>query len=108
LFNIFQVEKNSMATAARQYRYAKGKPSILARMKKIEGQARGIQRMIEEDRYCVDIVQQLTALSSAVDEASLLILQGHIEGCVTDAIREQHGGGHIKELMATVRKAMKR
>ena len=64
--------------------------------------------MIEEDRYCVDIVQQLTALSSAVDEVSLLILQGHIEGCVTDAISEQHGEGHIKELMATVRKAMKR
>ena len=97
-----------MPSATRQYRYTKDKPSLLARMKKIEGQAKGIQRMIEDDRYCIDIVQQLTALSSAVDEASLLILQGHIEGCVTDAIREQHGGGHIKELMATVRKAMKR
>ena len=97
-----------MATAARQYRYAKDKPSLLARMKKIEGQARGVQRMLEDDRYCIDIVQQLTALSSAIDEVSLLILQGHIEGCVTDAIREQHGEHHINELMATIRKAMKR
>ena len=97
-----------MATAARQYRYAKDKPSLLARMKKIEGQARGIQRMLEDDRYCIDIVQQLTALSSAIDEVSLLILQGHIEGCVTDAIREQHGEHHINELMATIRKALKR
>ena len=97
-----------MTTAVRQYRYAKDKPSLLARMKKIEGQARGIQRMLEDDRYCIDIVQQLTALSSAIDEVSLLILQGHIEGCVTDAIREQHGEHHINELMATIRKALKR
>ncbi len=99
---------NRTATMSRQYCYTKDKPPLLARMKKIEGQARGIQRMIEEDRYCIDIVQQLTALSAAVDEVSLLILQNHIEGCVTDAIREQHGEGHIKELMETIRKALKR
>ncbi len=97
-----------MPTAQRQYRYTKDKPSLLARMRKIEGQARGIQRMIEEDRYCIDIVQQLTALSAAVDEVSLLILESHIEGCVVDAVREQQGEGHIKELMETLRKAIKR
>ena len=97
-----------MSTATRQYRYAKDKSSLLARMKKIEGQAKGIQRMIEEGRYCIDIVQQLTALSAAVDEVSLLILQSHIEGCVADAIREQHGEGHNNELTGTIRKAMKR
>lgn len=97
-----------MPTTVRQYRYTKDKPSLLARMRKIEGQARGIQRMIEDDRYCIDIVQQVTALSAATDEVALLILEGHIEGCVADAIREQHGETHIKELMATIRKAMKR
>lgn len=97
-----------MATTIRQYQYTKDKSSLLARMKKIEGQAKGIQQMIEEDRYCIDIVQQLTALSAATDEVSLLILESHIEGCVTDAIREQHGDDHIKELMATIRKAIKR
>ena len=91
-----------------QYRYTKDKSSLLARMKKIEGQAKGIQRMIEEDRYCIDIVQQLSALSSASDEVSLLILQSHIEGCVTDAIKEKHGEGHVRELMETLRKVMKR
>ncbi len=80
----------------------------MARMKKIEGQARGVQRMIEDERYCIDIIQQLTALASAVDEVSLLILQNHIEGCVTDAIHEQHGEGYIKELMETIRKGMRR
>ena len=98
----------SQATTTRQYRYTQDKPALLARMKKIEGQARGIQKMIEDDRYCIDIIQQLTALTAAVDEVSLLILQNHIKGCVTDAIREEHGEGHVRELMATIRKAMKR
>jgi len=97
-----------MSTPVRQYRYAKDKSALLARMKKIEGQARGIRRMIEEDRYCIDIVQQLTALCAAADEISLLILQSHIEGCVAEAIRGQHGEDQIKELMETIRKAIKR
>jgi DNA-binding FrmR family transcriptional regulator len=97
-----------MATVTRQYRYTREKPSLLTRMKKIEGQAKGIQQMIEEDRYCIDIVQQLTALSSAADEVALLILENHIEGCVTEAIREHHGEAHIQELMKTIRKTMKR
>ncbi len=97
-----------MPIAARQYRYTKDKSTLLTRMKRIEGQSKGIQRMIEEDRYCIDIVQQLTALSAATDEVSLLILQSHIEGCVTNALHEQHGEGHIKELMGAIRKVLKR
>ncbi len=97
-----------MATQARQYRHTQDKPSLLGRMKKIEGQSRGIHRMIEEDRYCIDIVQQLTALRAAADRISLLILQSHIEGCVADAIGKQHGEGHVKELMKTLQKVMKR
>jgi DNA-binding FrmR family transcriptional regulator len=97
-----------MPVKTRQYRYTRDKESLIARMKKVEGQARGIQRMIDEGRYCIDIVQQLTALSSAVDEVSLIILENHIEGCVTDAIRERQGDSQIKELMQTIRKAMRR
>ncbi len=97
-----------MATTTRQYRYTKDKPSLLTRMKKIEGQAKGIQQMIEEDRYCIDIVQQLTALCSAADEVALIILESHIEGCVADAIREHHGEEHIQELMKAIRKTIKR
>ena len=94
-----------MATAIRRYKYSKDKDSLLARMRKIEGQARGIQKMIDD---CIDIVQQLTALSSAVDEVSLLILQSHIEGCVTDAIHERQGEDCVKELIQALRKAMRR
>ena len=96
------------APAARQYRYTKEKSTLLARMKKVEGQAKGVQRMIEDDRYCIDIIQQITALVAAADEVALLILEDHIEGCVANAIREQHGEGHMKELMETLRKAMRR
>jgi DNA-binding FrmR family transcriptional regulator len=77
-------------------------------MRKIEGQARGIQRMIEEDRYCPDIIQQLTALSHAADEVSLLLLQDHVEGCVADAIREQQGEQMIRELIEVVRRCVHR
>lgn len=94
-------------TSLPRYRYSKDKPSILTRIRRIEGQASGIKRMIEEDRYCIDIVQQLTALASAAKEVSLIILESHIEGCVADAIREQRSEHHIKELMETLRKVMK-
>ncbi len=97
-----------MATETREYKYTRDKPSLLTRMKKIEGQANGIRRMIEDDRYCIDIVQQLSALSSATDEVSLRILQSHIEGCIADAIGKQHGEAYIKELIETLRKAMRR
>jgi len=93
-----------------QYLYTIEKDALLARVKKIEGQARGIEKMIAEERYCLDIVQQLTALSAAVDEVSLKVLESHIEGCVSSAIRSdaESGEAHIKELMKSIRKALKR
>ncbi len=91
-----------------QHRYSKDRDSLLQRMRKIEGQARGIQKMIEEDRYCPDIIQQLTALSHAADEVSLILLQDHVEGCVVDAIHEEHGEPMIRELMEVVRRCMRR
>lgn len=97
-----------MPTAVSPYRYTKDKPSLLARVNKMEGQAKGIRRMLEDDRYCIEIVQQLAALSAAADELALIVLENHIEGCVADAIREQGGKDHIKELVETIRKAMRR
>ena len=90
------------------HQYGQDRESIQKRLNRIEGQVRGIKKMIDGDRYCIDIVQQLTAASSAIDEVSLAVLQSHIEGCVSDAIREEHSEHHIKELMETIRKAVKR
>jgi DNA-binding FrmR family transcriptional regulator len=97
-----------MTATPRTYRYARDKASLLARLRKIEGQAKGVQEMIATDRYCIDIVQQLSALSAAAEEVAILILEGHIEGCVADAIREEHGDEHIHELMRTIRRAIRR
>ncbi|MBI4319975.1 MAG: metal-sensitive transcriptional regulator [Chloroflexi bacterium] len=97
-----------IAPNSKGYKYAGQKELILSRLRKIEGQARGISRMVEEDRYCVDIVQQLTALSSAADEVAMMILREHIEGCVADAIREQRGDQAIEELMGLIKKAIRR
>lgn len=90
------------------FSYCGSREDLLARMRKIEGQARGVTRMIEEGRYCIDVVQQLTALSSAAEEVSLRILEDHIKGCVADAIREQRGNEAVDELMATIRRAIRR
>ena len=95
-------------TVVGHYPYTQGKEALMTRMRRIEGQAKGIEKMIKEERYCIDIVQQINALSSAADEVALIILEDHIEGCVTDAIREQRGDDYIKELMTTIRKVMKR
>lgn len=90
-----------------RYLYSKDKEVLLRRMRRIEGQARGIQRMIENNRYCPEIIQQLTALSRAVSEVSLLLLQDHIEGCVTDAIQHGHGTEMVQELVAVIRRTMR-
>jgi len=94
----------------KHYLYASETEALLARVRKIQGQARGIEKMIAEERYCLDIVQQLTALSAAAKELSLKLLESHIEGCVAGAIRSdaESGQAHIKELMTAIRKALKR
>ncbi|MCK5576692.1 MAG: metal-sensitive transcriptional regulator [Dehalococcoidales bacterium] len=97
-----------MSAILRQHSYTKDKKALLTRMKRITGQAKGIQQMIEEDRYCIDVVQQLTALSAASDEVSLMILENHIKGCVSDAVRRENSEEYIKELMAALRKAIRR
>ena len=89
------------------YLYSKDKDVLLARMGRIEGQARGIRKMIEEDRYCPEIIQQLTALSRAAGEVSLLLLQDHIQGCVTDAIQHGHGEEMVRELISVIRRGLR-
>ena len=59
----------------------------LGRLRRIEGQMQGIQRMVEEDKYCVDILLQLTAVQGAVEQVQRLLLGRHIESCVADAVR---------------------
>ena len=95
-------------TRTGHYHYTRDKSLLRARIRRIEGQAKGVQRMIEEDRYCVDVIHQLSAISAATDKLSLIIFSEHIEGCIADSIREQDGERCIKEVMATLQEVIKR
>lgn len=62
------------------------KKALLTRIKRIEGQVRGVAKMVEEDRYCVDVLNQIAALRSALDAVALRLLEDHTKGCVSNAI----------------------
>ena len=80
---------------------------LLPRLRRIEGQVRGISRMVEERRYCIDIIQQLTAARKAMDQVSMQIMKGHINTCVSESIRRQDGAKRIDELMQTINRFVK-
>lgn len=88
--------------------YSYQQEDVLKRLRRLEGQVRGVQKMVEEGRYCLDIVTQLRAVSAAADTVSRQVLEDHIRGCVSDAIREERGDEAIDELMAVLDKAMRR
>src|SRR5260370_11275498 len=66
--------------------YTENKDSYLARLRRIEGQVRGLQRMLEGDKYCIDILTQVAALTRALQSVALGLLDDHLNHCVTDAI----------------------
>ena len=80
--------------------------SMIRRLKLIEGQVRGIEKMVEEDRYCIDILIQVSAIQSALNAFNKELLAQHIHGCVVDDIR--NGKDEVvDELVAAVQKLMK-
>lgn len=90
------------------YGYSEQRDQLLKRVNRLEGQVRGIGRMIEADRYCIDIVNQLSAIQAAAREVSLQILEGHVRHCVADAVREDNAEPKVRELIDTLGKAMGR
>jgi DNA-binding FrmR family transcriptional regulator len=89
------------------YKYAEDKDQLLNRLKRIEGQVRGIARMVEEDTYCVDVLTQLSAVISALEKVGLHLLADHIRGCVTDAVSSGNGDESVKELVGVVERFLK-
>ena len=67
--------------------YIAEKPAHLNRLKRIEGQVRGIQRMVDEDTYCIDILTQVSAVTKALETVALSLLDEHLRHCVSDAVR---------------------
>lgn len=74
------------------------------RLNRIEGQVRGIAKMIDEDRYCVDVLTQISAVQAALDALALQMLESHLKGCVQTAVRSGHGDEAIGEAMTVIRK----
>ncbi|GMA64218.1 metal-sensitive transcriptional regulator [Alicyclobacillus fastidiosus] len=89
------------------YKYSSNKDTLLSRLKRIEGQVRGIQKMIEDDRYCVDILVQIAAIKSAIHQVGLSLLESHTKGCVADAMEDNNGDDKIEELMDVIRQFTK-
>ncbi|WP_040320060.1 metal-sensitive transcriptional regulator [Aeromicrobium marinum] len=86
--------------------YISDKDRYLARLKRIEGQARGIHRMIDEDSYCIDILTQISALTSALENVALGLLDDHLRHCVVDAARA--GGPEATEKLDEASRAIAR
>jgi DNA-binding FrmR family transcriptional regulator len=66
--------------------YAEHKPALVKRLHRIEGQVRGIERMVEDDRYCIDILTQIAAANTALESLALTILDDHVRHCVAGAL----------------------
>ncbi len=86
--------------------YSKDREAVLKRLRRIEGQVRGVERMVDEDRYCIDVVTQVTAIQAALDKVALELLSDHASNCVIGA-DEADRPQRTEELMATVRRLLR-
>jgi DNA-binding FrmR family transcriptional regulator len=87
--------------------YTASKDQLLARLKRIEGQVRGIEGMVQEDRYCIDILTQISAVQAALDKVALGLLDGHAHTCVIGAEPDQRDE-RTEEMMAAVGRLLRR
>ena len=83
------------------------KQAVVNRLKRIEGQVRGIQKMIEEDRYCIDILVQLSAIDSALKQVGYSVTERHMKHCISHAVKENQGPEAIDELMNVLKQYSK-
>jgi len=91
-------------TPAGPHGYSADKQALLTRLRRIEGQIRGLQRMVDEDTYCIDILTQVAAVTKALQAVSLSLLEDHMNHCVVDAARagEQEGRDKITEALGAI------
>ena len=91
-----------------RHSYSKDKAQLMRRLSRMEGQVRGIARMIEREEYCVDILQQTAALRAAVDALSILVLEDHVQGCVRTAAERGEADQYVDEVIDVVRRTLGR
>jgi DNA-binding FrmR family transcriptional regulator len=88
--------------------YTATKDQLLARLARIEGQIRGIEGMVQEDRYCIDVLTQIAAARAALDKVALGLLDDHAQHCVIGAVTAQERDERTAELMEAVGRLMRR
>jgi DNA-binding FrmR family transcriptional regulator len=86
--------------------YIAHKDDIQKRLLRIEGQARGLQRMVDNERYCIDILTQVQSVKAALDRVALMLLDDHVEHCVADAVRSGEGAVKLRELSQAIGRFM--
>jgi len=91
-----------------RHSYTRDKSQLVRRLARIEGQVRGISRMIEREEYCVDILQQTSALRAAVDSLAVLVLEDHVQGCVRTAAANGDADRYVDEVVDVVRRTLGR
>jgi DNA-binding FrmR family transcriptional regulator len=91
-----------------RHSYTKDRAQLIRRLARMEGQVRGIARMIEREEYCVDILQQTAALRAAVDSLSILLLEDHVQGCVRTAAARGEADAYVDEVVDVVRRTLGR
>ena len=91
-----------------RHSYSKDKAQLVRRLSRMEGQVRGIARMIEREEYCVDILQQTAALRAAVDAVSIMLLEDHVSGCVRTAAENGQADQYVDEVIDVVRRTLGR
>jgi DNA-binding FrmR family transcriptional regulator len=82
--------------------YSMDKKDLQDRLRRIEGQVRGLQRMVDEETYCIDVLTQLSSVSAALKAVGMGLLDGHVRHCVTESIEQGQGDEKVEELMAAV------
>jgi len=98
----------SMATQTAPMRgYSATKDQLTKRLRRIEGQVRGIEKMVDEDRYCIDVLTQISAVQAALDKVALGLLDGHARHCVVDGHGEGLPEEMTDEMMAAVARLMR-
>ncbi len=96
------------ATSAAETRgYNDSKDALLTRLRRVEGQVRGVHGMVQDDRYCIDVLTQISAIQAALDKVAIGLLDDHARHCVIDADAEDQGE-MTDELMAAVARLMRR
>ena len=88
--------------------YTATKDQLQSRLRRIEGQVRGIDRMVDEDRYCIDVLTQISAVQAALDKVALGLLDGHARHCMHEGATDGRADEMAGEMMAAVGRLMKR